>query len=122
MDRRTNPSHGYRAVHVITSVSGKLIEIQVRTLLQHLWAELSEKFSDVYDQDIKYGGGEEGIRRELAVASKNLARLEEVEKNLNEQHQEKLGLQSEIAKTKGLTIEFWRGLISDLEKRKKGKP
>src|SRR5256885_3801831 len=53
VDRRQQPSHGYRAVHVIIKHQGKLIEIQVRTALQHLWAELSEKFSDVSDPAIK---------------------------------------------------------------------
>ena len=47
MDRRNQPSHGYRAVHVIVGHKDKLVEIQVRTLLQHAWAELSEKMSDV---------------------------------------------------------------------------
>jgi ppGpp synthetase/RelA/SpoT-type nucleotidyltranferase len=40
IDRRKQPSHGYRAVHVVVNYSGKLIEIQVRTSLQQLWAEL----------------------------------------------------------------------------------
>ena len=56
-DRRKTPSHGYRAVHVIANYDGKFVEIQVRTALQHLWAELSEKLSDVIDPAIKYGGG-----------------------------------------------------------------
>src|SRR5205814_6139582 len=43
VDRREHPSHGYRAVHVVVKKSNKLVEIQVRTSLQHLWAELSEK-------------------------------------------------------------------------------
>src|SRR6266704_1936073 len=49
IDRRDTPSHGYRAVHVIVRHSGKLVEIQVRTALQHLWAELSEKLADLID-------------------------------------------------------------------------
>jgi ppGpp synthetase/RelA/SpoT-type nucleotidyltranferase len=36
IDRRVNPSHGYRAVHVVVNHDGKLIEIQVRTSLQHV--------------------------------------------------------------------------------------
>ncbi len=59
VDRRKAPSHGYRAVHVIATVGGKLIEIQVRTARQHQWAELSEKLSDVIDPAIKYGGGDD---------------------------------------------------------------
>ena len=64
-DRRAKPSHGYRAVHVIVNTRGKLIEIQVRTALQHLWAELSEKFSDVIDPAIKYGAGVKRYRVSL---------------------------------------------------------
>jgi ppGpp synthetase/RelA/SpoT-type nucleotidyltranferase len=56
-DRRQNPSHGYRAVHVIVLHENKSIEIQVRSVLQQMWAELSEKASDVMDPAIKYGGG-----------------------------------------------------------------
>ena len=56
VDRRKNPSHGYRAVHLIVRHEGKLVEIQVRTSLQHLWAELCEKEADVFDPLIKYGG------------------------------------------------------------------
>ena len=57
VDRRKQPSHGYRAVHVIVRSQERLVEIQVRTSLQHSWAELSEKLSDVVDPSIKYGGG-----------------------------------------------------------------
>jgi ppGpp synthetase/RelA/SpoT-type nucleotidyltranferase len=56
VDRRVRPSHGYRAVHVIVRHAGKPIEIQVRSALQHLWAELSERISDVVGLDVKYGG------------------------------------------------------------------
>ena len=40
VDRRERPSHGYRAVHVIARVADKAVEIQVRTELQNLWAQL----------------------------------------------------------------------------------
>lgn len=69
VDRREVPSHGYRAVHVIVEVKDKLVEIQVRTSLQHLWAELSEKLSDVIDPAIKYGGGDESFVKLLASES-----------------------------------------------------
>src|SRR5262245_850816 len=56
-DRRLNPSHGYRAVHLIVTIREKPVEIQIRTKLQHLWAEYSEKCADVVDPALKYGGG-----------------------------------------------------------------
>jgi putative GTP pyrophosphokinase len=80
MDRRDNPSHGYRAVHVIVEFSGKAIEIQVRSLLQHLWAEVSEKSSDVLDPTIKYGGGSVSWRNFLTKSSESVALFEEFEK------------------------------------------
>lgn len=88
-DRRAKPSYGYRAVHVIARISGKLIEIQVRSSLQHLWAELSEKVSDMVDPAIKYGGGPQVHQQGLASASAEVAGVEEVEQDialLQEQH------------------------------------
>jgi len=79
VDRRKRPSHGYRAVHVIATVDSKAIEIQVRTTLQHLWAEFSEKLSDVVDPAIKYGGGPPDWRRVLDGISETVARVEALE-------------------------------------------
>jgi putative GTP pyrophosphokinase len=84
VDRRENPSHGYRAVHVIAEISGKPIEIQIRSSLQHLWAELSEKASDVLDPMIKYGGGPEIWRLFLTATSNLAARYERMEGRLAE--------------------------------------
>ena len=68
-DRRAKPSHGYRAVHVIVNSHGKLLEVQVRTELQHRGAELSEKCSDIVDPAMKYGGGNKEIQEILAETS-----------------------------------------------------
>lgn len=73
VDRRANPSHDYRAVHIVAEISGKLIEILVRSALQHLWAEVSEKSSDVLDPAIKYGGGAKAWREFLTGTSKLVA-------------------------------------------------
>jgi ppGpp synthetase/RelA/SpoT-type nucleotidyltranferase len=78
-DRREKPSHGYRAVHVIVNVRGKLIEIQVRTVLQQLWAEVSEKFSDVAGPEIKYGEGDKSILSTLESMSVSIAEDESLE-------------------------------------------
>lgn len=45
-DRRSEPSSGYRAVHVIVTVDGLPVEIQVRTGLQDLWAQAYERLGD----------------------------------------------------------------------------
>src|SRR5260370_30392112 len=54
-DRREKPSFGYRAVHLIVKIEGKPVEIQVRTQLQHLLAEVSEARADRSTTDLKYG-------------------------------------------------------------------
>src|SRR5262249_36534621 len=59
-----------------------LIEIQVRTLLQHVWAELSEKFSDVIDPAIKYGGGDEANQSFLIQISSFITDVEVAEVQL----------------------------------------
>jgi len=82
VDRRKTPTYGYRAVHVIVEVNERLVEVQIRTTLQHLWAELSEKFSDVVDPTIKYGGGESEVRNLLLGRSELVSRLEKLEQEM----------------------------------------
>jgi ppGpp synthetase/RelA/SpoT-type nucleotidyltranferase len=130
IDRRADPSHGYRAVHVIAKTSGKLVEIQIRTLLQHLWAEFSEKLSDVVDPNIKYGGGDDETQRLLGVASELLARIEGAEQTiagLQEQHvsgphlqelqEETVRRKEELAQILSVMISevgTWRGASNDI--------
>jgi len=78
-DRRLDPSHGYRAVHIIVHVNDKPIEVQIRSRLQHLWAEYSEKLADVSDPGIKYGGGSEEIRRLLQAYSELVEQFEKAQ-------------------------------------------
>ncbi len=79
IDRRTKSSHGYRAVHLIVKLKGLPIEIQIRTALQHAWAEYSEKLADVVDPAVKYGGGHAGAR-DLLLRSSVLCQQVEDEK------------------------------------------
>ena len=55
VDRRAEPMHGYRAVHVIVFPEDAPIEIQVRTEWQHEWAEFFEKLADRIGRGIRYG-------------------------------------------------------------------
>lgn len=54
-DRRAKPSFGYRAVHVVAKVDGRLVEIQVRTQLQDRWAQILERLADHWGRHIRYG-------------------------------------------------------------------
>jgi len=78
-DRRAKPSHGYRAVHLVVRESGKTIEVQIRTFLQHTWAELSEKCADIIDPAVKYGGGPAAVQDVLSKVSTQIQRMEEME-------------------------------------------
>lgn len=55
VDRRARPSYGYRAVHVEVTLDGVTIEVQVRTYLQHMWADLMERLADRLGRQIRYG-------------------------------------------------------------------
>jgi ppGpp synthetase/RelA/SpoT-type nucleotidyltranferase len=83
-DRREKPSHGYRAVHLIIRESSKLIEVQIRTALQHIWAEMCEKCADIADPAIKYGGGPSAVRKTLDRAAELVHRMESIELELEQ--------------------------------------
>jgi len=107
VDRRDRPSHGYRAVHIVVLVRGRAVEIQLRTALQHLWAELCEKLSDNFGADIKYGGGPEKIRRLLSTSSQRVAEIERAEEKL-------FATDAEIDEHPPATQTKWRSSISDI--------
>mgnify|MGYP003426806232 FL=1 len=55
VDRRANPTHGYRAVHVIVRRDELPVEIQVRTTPQDSWAQTIERLADRGGRGIRYG-------------------------------------------------------------------
>lgn len=76
-DRRAKPSNGYRAVHLVSVSTRRPVEIQIRTVLQHQWAEMSEKLSDTVDAEIKYGAGPKPIVVFLRKLSVGIQTFEE---------------------------------------------
>lgn len=82
VDRREAPNHGYRAVQVIVRQFGMPVEVQIRTELEHSWAQLSEKLSDVVNPSVKYGGGPELLRSTLYLLSDLLGQMEALERRL----------------------------------------
>jgi hypothetical protein len=72
VDRRAEPVAGYRALHVVLIIDGTPVEVQIRTELQALWADLYERQADLWGRQVRYGGeptpdpsGSNARRREL---------------------------------------------------------
>ena len=118
MDRRKSPSHGYRAVHVIVMTQGVSVEIQVRTALQDLWAELSERLSDVVDSSIKYGGGDPEDRQWLLLISDSIAGWEELETRLHPSPDDQ-AFHKIVASEKRNLVKIIQKKISTLESNRK---
>lgn len=118
MDRRMNPSHGYRAIHIIVVAYGQSVEVQVRTPLQHLWAELSERLADVVDSNIKYGGGNAEDREWLGLISENIAGWEALERELSSSPNNP-AISNVIASEKQSLMEIIHTRLSTLDRQKK---
>jgi ppGpp synthetase/RelA/SpoT-type nucleotidyltranferase len=54
-------SSGYRAIHHVVRRDGRLIEVQLRTVLQDAWANQVEEDSRRLATGYKFGGGEEEV-------------------------------------------------------------
>lgn len=105
IDRRRRPTYGYRAVHVIATLDEHLIEIQVRTQLQNLWAQAMERLADEAGREIRYGGAPQmrgddvenllNISSEIAWIEDGLTKLNQMETGLP-QHRRAASMQHEL--------------------------
>ena len=75
---------GYRGVHLIykyhsekSEYDGMLIEIQIRTHLQHIWATAVETMGIYLNQNLKAGQGSKDINRFFALISSLFAYIEQ---------------------------------------------
>jgi putative GTP pyrophosphokinase len=67
---------GYRAKHLVVIVEGLNVEIQVRTALQHVWAELVERLDRELGLRTKFGETEPALAATLLDASNAIASYE----------------------------------------------
>jgi ppGpp synthetase/RelA/SpoT-type nucleotidyltranferase len=57
-DQREEPDqYGYRAIHAIVRVEGRIAEIQIRTTSQDRWAQIVESLDSSWGYDLKHGRG-----------------------------------------------------------------
>lgn len=77
--------------------------------MQHLWAELSEKSSDVLDPTIKYGGGPDEWRTSLASCSDVVAHYEESEEQLSKNIEMTFAIRSNLNKASLELLEHEHG-------------
>ena len=76
-DYVANPrDSGYRAVHIWTRYRGHRVEVQLRTELQHRWAELVEDISVLTSIDYKSGDGHRDVHRWLHSLSEAYEMIE----------------------------------------------
>jgi GTP pyrophosphokinase len=71
------PRSGYRAIHVIVQREGLLVEIQLRTVSQHAWAELIERTDRRTDVGLKTDRAPEDVTEYYRLGADLLAQVDE---------------------------------------------
>jgi ppGpp synthetase/RelA/SpoT-type nucleotidyltranferase len=86
---------GYRSIHHIYKYQGKfkeahglVIELQIRTAIQHMWATAVETFDLKQKSSLKIGGGEQLHRRFFYLASSLFSKFEGKHKKLPKEQDE----------------------------------
>lgn len=69
-------SSGYRAVHLHVRCHGRMVEVQLRTRGQHLWANLVEEETLLSGLDYKSGEGHPAVLRFYALMADFIAAVE----------------------------------------------
>jgi ppGpp synthetase/RelA/SpoT-type nucleotidyltranferase len=77
-------SSGYRALHLIVQRNGFAIEVQLRTIMQDIWANIVEEQGRELAVGFKFGAGAADIHAAFVVASETLARFDRGELSLEE--------------------------------------
>jgi Region found in RelA / SpoT proteins len=113
-DRRVQPSHGYRAVHVIVNGQGRRkVELQIRTPRQQQRAQIVERLADRWGRQIRYGqppdepersasgGGIGGLTRStvcdaMPKIAERVAESEEMDRSLGTVYPERVLTESEV--------------------------
>lgn len=72
----TPKADGYRGIHIVERRDGRLIEVQLRTVGQHEWAQAMEEYEPALGYRIKDGGGPADLREYLWLAASRIARDE----------------------------------------------
>ena len=69
---------GYRAHHLVLRHEGRglLVEVQVRSMLQHRWASLVEDLGRRFEQPLKHGDGDPHVLQHLAELAALVAEID----------------------------------------------
>ena len=67
-----SPHNGYRALHLtVRAADGRPVEVQIRTEIEELWANLAERCAALVDPELKYGGGPQEFREFFWMRCRN---------------------------------------------------
>jgi len=123
---------GYRSIHLVygyysinkigKKFNGRLIEIQIRSQLQHIWATALETVDLFTHQTMKFGGGNHAWKYFFKLVSSAFAIMEQCPP-VPETPTEKKGLYKEIKRmTKELSVAekmlAWRATLKHLSNKK----
>lgn len=117
VDRRERPTHGYRAVHVIVLSDGRNVEIQVRTELQHLWAQVFERLADWLGRGIRYGHSSARttpLPDTWQRVSEATAEIEELDRKVAK-YPDEIELVSRQSELKAKMTRFMHSALADLD-------